>query len=1348
MKRIFLKTLSLLLALLSWVSVISIPAFAYSYSLEYEIIYKATDGTVLGRNSGYTDAQYKDSVSVRSPSFDGYLLSDPDEAVITGDMISWYFPPSNYIREGSGSYTVYYEQKYTVMASYLYGISNRIASPAKSVSGKYGEKYIIYSPTLEGYTPDKQYISGRFNRIDSTDIIYYYENSYTISFDANKGTGGPDNITKMHFSDTNIPTEQPYRTGYTFLGWSEYPEAPCASYKPGQAFDKNQSLTLYAVWTPKKYMVTYDANKGTGAPKSQSKYYGSDIVLSGTIPQRPGYVFCGWGLSDSASVAAYQPKDIYKANGNRTLYAVWEEVLTEYTVRYYSNGGSGAPSRQKKLEGIDLVLSENTPTRNGYSFLGWATESDSNNVEYKPSDIYSKDESISLYAVWSCDHESISRVWQTGCIWNDVCDSCKTVLDSGLTHGPFIYSDWQYFDELLHKRTKECKFEDSIKFEYESHKQNTKYSMYSDTEHLRYLFCPDCNSTIGSVYFDNHNFVTDYYDGKIIKTCTICGYSDTSLQTFTVSYDANGGTGAPDSQIKVYGTDLVLSDIEPIRTNYSFLGWARSDDCDTYEYLPCDTISINENISLYAVWEYSPGIYTVQFDSNDTKGVIASLSKINDIPLTIPSLSLSRMNYTFLGWSQARDASVAQYRDGDHFLDNCDTTLYAVWEYTPETYDIIFDANCGFLAPEPLTKIFGIPQIIPEQIPQRKSYQFLGWSRDKNSSSPEYMPFDSYTEEEDATLYAIWQYMPETYLLCYEANGGVGAPDSQSKTENTAIEISHISPTREGYIFKGWATEPDSDLVIYMPGDEYTENESKVFYAVWRIQRYSIIYMANGGTDAPLPSEKIHGTDIRLSYDIPKKDGYAFMGWSMESDSDTIIYLPGDIYEVNEDVFLYAVWQGRNCDFSVTDLSLDPAQPVQYGNITVRMRLDSWDKYIPYDNVSVNVYIDDTIIYSEIMDFEAYAAKNIVFSVNVGAIYGTHTIYATINSDNYWEETVRDNNEQSKDIYILKVSQTSAEHIDIQGEYIASTQVISSFFVTNEGAFDITPFDNVSFRICVYISDKDTDKIIYEQTKYNIVVPANGKNLVYFKWTIPDDCAGKTIYCKGQVCHENSSFEQNSFNNTNEYAISVKDPLYSQTPNTAFEKYPPTDYDRYAQAKQPSYVSASWERWEYENGELVLKSYGIKITDSIPKISPDTSCNSAYIIGDSWYMKSGYGISLEWKPSLSKKEGTIFPDIDSYTEIQNAYATFPEFSYSKNESKYRTLVLYDNAFRFISNSYADNSRRVHYIPVYVSDGKYTLQLTATQIWTPAGMISATLNSNTIMIEGSIYDDHYVSSQKS
>lgn len=70
------------------------------------------------------------------------------------------------------------------------------------------------------------------------------------------------------------------------------------------------------------------------------------------------------------------------------------------------------------------------------------------------------------------------------------------------------------------------------------------------------------------------------------------------------------------------------------------------------------------------------------------------------------------------------------------------------------------------------------------------------------------------------------------YYVSYDAAGGTGAPEGQTKEKNKTLYLSTVVPTREGYTFKGWATKVGGK-VLYAPGAKYTANASITLYAVW-----------------------------------------------------------------------------------------------------------------------------------------------------------------------------------------------------------------------------------------------------------------------------------------------------------------------------------------------------------------------------------------------------------------------------------------------------------------------------------------------------------------------------------
>lgn len=1343
MKKNAIRILSLLLVVMTLVGVASLPVSAsIGYPMNYTIYYKA-GGKILGQFSGSCDGTERNNVRVPSPSYAGYALSNYKDSTVTGSMISWNFPASNYVRHGTGSYTVYYEPAYTATVRFLYGDSGRSAAGNKTATGKKGDQYYISSPRITGYTPNKYSVTGYFPSGDVSDTVYYYENTYAIAYNANGGSGAPANQVKSHFTPLKLSTQKPRRTGYTFLGWSTSSTATTATYSPGDTYTNNGRVTLYAVWSAKTYTISYNANGGSGAPDSQTKYHGVKLMIPSIEPTKSGYTFLGWGVSKTSTSPTYQPGEWYYSNISRTLYAVWQKnAPTSYTVSYDANGGSGAPSSQMKTKDVTLTLSSTKPTRSGYTFLGWATSASATSASYQPGGSYTANASVTLYAVWSCNHASTKTVWDTGCKWRKVCNNCGVTVSSGTTHGPYTYGDWVYYSGSQHRRTQTCNHGDYSGYEYASHSGSTMCEKYSATQHKKYSYCSDCSSSYGTISYEDHTFSTFSSNGQTVSTCSQCGYTKTTAQTYTVSYNANGGSNAPASQTKVHGVTLTLSSTVPYRFNYEFLGWSASSSATTATYAAGGSYTGNASVTLFAVWKYKPATYTVGYDANGGTGAPGRQTKTYGVTLTLTTIQPTRRNYLFLGWSKDRNATSASYTAGGSYTDNSDVTLYAVWRYDPETYTIRYDANGGTGAPASQTKTYGVPLTLSAVKPTRAGYEFLGWSTDPMTMLTNYAPGERYTDEASITLYAVWRYVPKTYTVSYDANGGGNTPASQTKTEDVTLTLTSTIPTRYGYTFKGWATSSSATSADYQAGGRYTVNESVTLYAVWEINTYTVSFDANGGSNAPNPQKKTHGQNLILTVAIPTRANHVFLGWATDSTSKSVGYAPGATYTAEEDVTLYAVWQERNYDFSVSDLTVTPDEIEQYGKVTVKFRVDNWDRNLPYENIPVEVLLNGTVIYSTTVNFSAYGVQNIVFGLNVGASLGTQTLVARINWADHGSETRTGNNSTSATFTVKKVIETSTSTVSVNGEYAEGSQVISSFFVGNEGSSDILPEDNVSFDFLVYYLDGGKVKTVSQQTWDKVVIPANGRNLVYFKWTVPADSAGTTYFCKGTITHEKADKEQNSDNNTTEYAVVATDYNSSQTPNTRFEKNAPAGYSPNATAPVAKAGSATWNMWVYEGSKLVLKSYGITVGNTTPTVTPGSGCLTAEKVGVTWKMKSGYGIALSWNPALIAKSGYIMPGTDAYTEAQSVYATFPEFGYSVANEKYRTLEIVGGIYQFAANPNADKNERVHFIPVYVANGNYTVSVTATQIWTPAGMITATRNANTLTINGTVYDDYY------
>ena len=93
--------------------------------------------------------------------------------------------------------------------------------------------------------------------------------------------------------------------------------------------------------------------------------------------------------------------------------------------------------------------------------------------------------------------------------------------------------------------------------------------------------------------------------GKFSKNANTTLYAVWKINTYTVKYDLNGGTGSIASQTKTYGTDLTLTSSVPTRTGYTFVGWSESKSAESAEYISGGKFSKNADTTLYAVWKVS-----------------------------------------------------------------------------------------------------------------------------------------------------------------------------------------------------------------------------------------------------------------------------------------------------------------------------------------------------------------------------------------------------------------------------------------------------------------------------------------------------------------------------------------------------------------------------------------------------------------------------------------------------------------------------------------------------------------------------------------------------------------------
>lgn len=184
-------------------------------------------------------------------------------------------------------------------------------------------------------TSNSSYVSGT-KKSTATSVTVKAKPSYTVSYNANGGTGAPASQKKYYGTAITLSSTKPTRTGYAFIGWGSSPSSTSPVNQPGGTYTGNANYTYYAIWKANAYTVSYNANGGYGAPSSQTKEANIPLTLSYITPYRNGYNFVGWGSSSSSTSPINWPGGTYTANANCTYYAIWEET-NEYRPSMISN---------------------------------------------------------------------------------------------------------------------------------------------------------------------------------------------------------------------------------------------------------------------------------------------------------------------------------------------------------------------------------------------------------------------------------------------------------------------------------------------------------------------------------------------------------------------------------------------------------------------------------------------------------------------------------------------------------------------------------------------------------------------------------------------------------------------------------------------------------------------------------------------------------------------------------------------------------------------------------------------------------------------------------------------------
>ena len=699
------------------------------------------------------------------------------------------------------------------------------------------------------------------------------------------------------------------------------------------------NFTLTAQWKPWKHQVVYDANAKNdtsvkGIPASQSKTANVDIKLSSGVPTRNGYTFLGWNTQADGNGTAYAAGATYthdQDGGTVTLYAKW--TPWKHVLHYNKNVPTSSTSQtvfnmpvdQTKTFGQLMTISNLVPTRKGYTFAGWYTQSNGTGTKYDPGSNYAADQNggtVNLYAKWTPWTYNIKydqNVKSTS--------SSKTVTDM-----PAAQTKTQEIDVTLSSMTP---------------KRNG------------YIFAGWSTSANGSVEYKPGSKFTKDLDSN---GASITLYAVWTPWKHTVHYNSNIPTNAPtgtttvsnmpNDQTKTFDEKLMISSNKPTRKGYNFAGWSTSANGNVV-YQPGAEYKNDQNggtVTLYAKW--TAWKHTVTYDKNvpadskktDVKNMPGNQTKIYDQNLTLQSNVPTRIGYTFVKWTTNKDGTGTAYQPGSQYSYNRDSdggtvTLYAVW--TPWKYTVRYDKNVPANSssqtvsnmPADQTKTEEVNLTLSSNKPSRNGYIFNGWQAQINGKAVDYQPGATLSYDPDVkgsviTLKAKWTAWKHT--IHYDKNVPASSssqtvanmPEDDTKTFDITKTISSTKPSRNGYIFNGWNTQKDGKGTAYASGAAYKHDQNGgtvTLYAQWTPWKHTVTYDKNVDpssssqtvTNMPGNQTKTFDEKLMISSTKPSRNGYIFNGWNTQKDGKGTAYASGAEYKHDQNgntVTLYAQW--------------------------------------------------------------------------------------------------------------------------------------------------------------------------------------------------------------------------------------------------------------------------------------------------------------------------------------------------------------------------------------------------------------------------------------------------------
>ncbi len=686
----------------------------------------------------------------------------------------------------------YYLTKYSVTFD-----TNSLVDPipAREISegDTYGE---LPELSKTGYTFYGWYKESTFeNQVTSstvftelTDITLYAKyipNTYQIVYDANNGTGEMATTPATYDQQAQLTANTFTRAGYTFAGWNTARDGSGTSYADEASVTNltsqaNGTTTLYAQWTPNTYIISFNANTGTGTMQNQPATYDVQTTLTTNTFTKTGYTFAGWSTTQNGSVEYNDGESVSNLvstnNGNIELFAVWTpNTNTEYTVAHFLMNTRGTYSLS------DVVIETRTGTSDDEIELNRLIKtSPTYNV---PNGIYYS--KMMLGQKNGNNGESASSVEVTGDI-----QTAKTTIspDGNLIIGIYYARTYGYLTTVAGANVTSVTTQSSEQYYYGQTVPQLTATMAYEAGYIKTFDKWESNNSTALADIPDNPIVNFTWPAMIEGTgITLTATKEVSTDTpYTVNYylenanDSNytlyttkqlhGTTNdvitQQDVETSIANTTLYSTDLSTDQLNPTVITADGSTVVNVYYNRNTFTLTANGNANI-AEMEVST-ISTPNVDNTQPISIIETYKWGATIDLKATMPTETGYTYSFLGWDTVSTANLGtnynqSVRSTTITMPAENFTITATANKTPNAYTVVFNSNggTGTMAKQDFT--YDIAQNLTANSFTKTGYTFKGWATVVVGINP----IVTFTDEQlvsnltttpngTVNLYAIW----------------------------------------------------------------------------------------------------------------------------------------------------------------------------------------------------------------------------------------------------------------------------------------------------------------------------------------------------------------------------------------------------------------------------------------------------------------------------------------------------------------------------------------------------------------------------------------------------------------